>query len=92
MAHSGERVVWIDWMKTLGIYFIIAGHCFGPGYKIVYAFSVPLFFVISGFLYKIESVFHVFLRCLSGVVLIMAISVLLGNLTSKLPRIIGGAR
>lgn len=62
MAHAGERVAWIDWMKTLGIYFIIAGHCFGPGYKIVYAFSVPLFFVISGFLYKIESTVNEFLR------------------------------
>ena len=37
------------------MYFIIAGHLFPIGYTYVYTFSVPLFFLISGFLYKQET-------------------------------------
>ena len=49
-----ERYYWIDWMKVIGIYFIIAGHFFPVGNEYIYAFSVPLFFIISGFLGKRE--------------------------------------
>lgn len=49
-----KRIVWVDWMKVIGIYIIIAGHLMPPGYKFVYMFSVPLFFIISGFLTKRE--------------------------------------
>lgn len=49
-----KRLGWIDWMKTIGMYFIILGHCFTYGYKYVYVFSVPVFFTISGFLSKRE--------------------------------------
>lgn len=45
---------WIDWMKVIGMYFIIAGHFFPVGYEYIYVFSVPLFFIISGFLSKVE--------------------------------------
>ena len=48
------RVAWIDWMKTIGIYFIVLGHFFSIGYKFIYVFNVPLFFLISGFLCKKE--------------------------------------
>lgn len=50
-----KRLVWIDWMKVLGMYFIVWGHFFSTGYVYLYVFSVPVFFVISGFLSKIES-------------------------------------
>lgn len=46
---------WIDWMKVIAMYFIIAGHCFVPFNKYIYVFSVPCFFVISGFLSHKES-------------------------------------
>lgn len=49
-----ERLMWIDWMKAIGIYFIVAGHLFPVGYIYVYSFSVPLFFIVSGFLSKRE--------------------------------------
>ena len=41
-------------MKTLAMYLIIAGHSNVPGNKYIYVFSVPCFFIISGFLTKVE--------------------------------------
>lgn len=52
--YSTGRLVWIDWMKTLAMFFIIAGHCWVPGNKFIYVFSVPCFFILSGFLSKRE--------------------------------------
>lgn len=48
-----RRVNYIDWMKALGMFFIIWGHL-NPEYikDCIYTFSVPSFFVISGFLFK----------------------------------------
>lgn len=49
------RLVFIDWMKVIGIYLIIVGHFIiprPPYIEYIYVFSVPLFFVISGFLFK----------------------------------------
>jgi len=54
MEKQTSRLVWIDWMKTLAMYFIIAGHCWVPGNKYIYVFSVPCFFILSGFLSKRE--------------------------------------
>ncbi len=34
------------------MYFIVVGHTFPIGYKSIYAFSVPLFFILSGFVWK----------------------------------------
>ena len=50
-----DRYKWIDWMKTIGMYFIVLGHFFTYGYKYVYVFSVAVFFLISGFLSKKET-------------------------------------
>lgn len=50
-----SRIVWIDWMKTIGIYLIVLGHFFSVGEKYVYVFNGPLFFVLSGFLSKKET-------------------------------------
>lgn len=46
------RLPWIDIMKVMAMFFIIYGHMFSYGYQFVYAFSVPVFFVISGYLFK----------------------------------------
>ena len=51
--HISQRQhkVWIDWMKTIGMLTIIWGHCFPNGMSgFVYAFNVPVFFLISGYL------------------------------------------
>ena len=47
-----ERLVWLDWMKALAILSIIWGHFFSAGHVYLYVFSVQVFCVISGFLYK----------------------------------------
>lgn len=59
-STSSNRLNWIDWMKVIGIYFIVYGHLFSIGNTYVYVFSVPLFFVISGFLCKHELIGAVF--------------------------------
>lgn len=50
----GNRLEWIDWMKSLGIYLIVLGHFYSVGEKFIYIFHVPLFFLISGILSKRE--------------------------------------
>lgn len=52
-THTDKRrLMWLDSMKAVGLYFIVAGHYFPPGYEFLYVFSVQLFFIISGFLNK----------------------------------------
>ena len=57
---KNERIEWIDWMKVIGMYFIILGHFFSLYNKYIYVFNVPLFFMISGFLCKKEYSHNVF--------------------------------
>lgn len=58
-----ERLNYIDYMKTSGIYLIVLGHMFPcPGTNFIYSFSVPLFFFISGFLFYQSDSFNTFLR------------------------------
>lgn len=45
-----ERVLWIDWIKIIGIYLIVLGHMSAPGNDFIYVFHVPLFFITSGYL------------------------------------------
>ena len=59
-TESSSRLNWLDWMKAIGIVLIAYGHFFSLFDRYVYVFSVPLFFVISGFLCKIESDTKVF--------------------------------
>jgi fucose 4-O-acetylase-like acetyltransferase len=51
-AITQERIVWLDWMKVLAILSIIWGHFFSEGHVYLYVFSVQVFCLISGFLYK----------------------------------------
>lgn len=48
-----ERIAWIDWAKTILIYLMVVGHCFPVKWlgQLIYAFHMPAFFIISGFLY-----------------------------------------
>lgn len=49
---NGGRLLWLDWMKVWAILSIIWGHFFSAGHVYLYVFSVQVFCVISGFLYK----------------------------------------
>ena len=51
-VQKKERLVWLDWMKVWAILSIIWGHFFSAGHVYLYVFSVQVFCVISGFLYK----------------------------------------
>lgn len=47
--------IWTDWMKVIGMFTIIWGHCFPVLFSdFLYSFSVPLFFFISGYLSRYE--------------------------------------
>lgn len=49
-----ERIHWVDWLKTIAIYIVILGHL-PDALNIkwgIYLFHMPLFFMISGYLYK----------------------------------------
>lgn len=55
-----QRKVWIDWAKVLGMLAIIYGHCFPEGMSnFIYAFNVPVFFLISGYLCRGEDSFGI---------------------------------
>ncbi|MCD4694754.1 MAG: acyltransferase family protein, partial [Bacteroidales bacterium] len=49
-----QRFEWIDIAKGIGILLVVYGHCQPPPLieKFVYAFHMPLFFFISGFLFR----------------------------------------
>lgn len=48
-----NRIEWVDIAKGIGIILVIAGHCFYLGYSYpLYAFHMPLFFFLSGLLFK----------------------------------------
>ena len=51
-VSATDRIIWIDWMKVCAILSIIWGHFFSAGHVYLYVFSVQVFCVISGFLYK----------------------------------------
>ena len=49
-----NRLEWIDWMKAIGIYLVVLGHFDSYGNDFIYAFHMPLFFLISGIKKKKE--------------------------------------
>lgn len=64
-----ERIKFIDISRAFAIIFIVLGHTIvhsehcGMLYKFIYSFNVVLFFIISGYLFKIkQEQFYVFLK------------------------------
>ncbi len=51
-SMSLPRLAWLDWMKVWAILSIIWGHFFSEGHLYLYVYSVQVFCVLSGFLYK----------------------------------------
>jgi len=49
---TGNRFIWIDWAKTIGIFLVILGHVPIPAdiKWWIYGMHMPLFFLISGYL------------------------------------------
>lgn len=54
ITQNNSRKYWLDYAKVIGIFLMIYGHgdlC-GDLYNYVYSFHMPMFFFISGILYK----------------------------------------
>lgn len=54
MKSSNKRIQWIDIAKGIGIILVLIGHI-SLNKKInnfIYSFHMPLFFILSGYLYK----------------------------------------
>lgn len=67
IKKKDNRIVWLDWMKVWAILAIIWGHFFSEGHVFLYVFSVQVFCVISGFLYKKSLDWkHCILKCFWG--------------------------
>lgn len=49
-----KRLLWIDTLKTIGIVLVFMGHSGAPFHDGIYLFHMPLFFIISGFLWNTE--------------------------------------
>ena len=58
MAVIKQYIPWIDWAKIFGIYLVTLGHgqlVSVDARVLIYSFHMPLFFVLSGMLYKYRS-------------------------------------
>ncbi len=53
-GKAGQRVEWVDAAKGVGILFVIAGHVWwqGPWRDAIYAFHMPLYFLLSGYMVR----------------------------------------
>ncbi len=51
---KGKRIAWLDIAKGIGIILVVAGHIQENEYInfFIYSFHMPLFFILSGYLYK----------------------------------------
>ena len=51
-----RRIDWIDIAKGLGILAVILGHCHLPEkvWNSIYSWHMPIFFVISGYFYRVQ--------------------------------------
>lgn len=69
---ENKEIVWIDWAKTIGILLVVFGHCIQATcfdrpiaallWNYIYIFHMPLFFIISGYLFKKEQYNYGFFR------------------------------
>jgi len=51
-VNSDNRINWIDSLRGIGIILVLIGHTDTPFLKIIYGFHMPLFFLLSGYLYS----------------------------------------
>lgn len=54
---AGNRELWIDMARGIGIILVFLGHSTGnPLIWLIYGFHMPLFFILSGYLYRTEKI------------------------------------
>lgn len=73
--QQSARLLWIDFARTLGIWFVVFGHIKIPEnfIDIVYSFHMPLFFFISGCLEKDRTLKETFKNGLKTIIIPYAI-------------------
>ena len=76
---DANRLYFIDWMKVLGMYCIVAGHFFPPYNTFLYTFSVPLFFFVSGYLCRPQSVLNFWVKLFRGLIVPMLLFFIILN-------------
>ena len=94
MAMSQSRILWVDTVKALGMFFIVLGHFFPPYISAwIYTFNVPLFFFMSGFLAKKEDNWKIFWRKnFNGLIIPFLLLSILINLPYIISNILDGHR
>lgn len=50
-----NRLLWIDYIKIIAIFCVISIHLSAPASRLLLTFTVQVFFIVSGFLFKPES-------------------------------------
>lgn len=73
-AIERKEIVWLDWAKAIGIWLVVLGHAIQSTcidrevgrfcYDFIYAFHMPLFFLLSGYLFQKKVCNRAFLRSL----------------------------
>lgn len=66
-CSSEKRIEWVDMVKAIGIILVLVGHSdWKETHSYIYAFHMPLFYIISGFLWNtkkyLEMPFGIFLK------------------------------
>lgn len=91
---SQSRILWVDTVKALGMFFIVLGHFFPPYISAwIYTFNVPLFFFMSGFLAKKEDNWKIFWRKnFNGLIIPFLLLSILINLPYIISNILDGHR
>ena len=72
-----QRINWVDWAKVFAIYLVILGHHISKDVEgesvvknFIYAFHMPFFFFISGYLFKKpESILHLVKKGIKGLII-----------------------
>ena len=59
-----DRITWIDWAKAAGIVLVVYSHIPGAALRnAVFLFHMPLWFILSGYLYKERKLKEEACRC-----------------------------
>lgn len=73
---QNNRLQYVDWAKTIGIFLVIWGHTYPIAYYglspirlWIYAFHMPLFFFISGLLHRHVGIRAQLRKCLRGLII-----------------------
>lgn len=72
LNYSHENILCVDYAKFFAIFLMIVGHLLivdSHAYSLIYLFHMPLFFLISGYLYKQKSEKENFLKIFWGLLI-----------------------